>query len=68
VGLAVESLEQSTIPPGRPHGRKSALEGLAMRALDTLNAPLTRSFNVLGDRAVLVARKPALPGGAGEKR
>lgn len=68
VGLVVESLEQSKIPPGRPHGRKSALEGLAMRALDTLNAPLTRSFNVLGDRAVLVARKPALQGGAGEKR
>jgi SAM-dependent methyltransferase len=68
VGLAVESLEQSKIPPGRPHGRKSALEGLAMRALDSVNAPLTRSFNVLGDRAVLVARKPALQGGAGEKR
>jgi SAM-dependent methyltransferase len=68
VGLAVESLEQSKIPPGRPHGQKSALQGLAMRALDTLNVPLTRSFNILGDRAVLVARKPALPDGAGDMR
>jgi hypothetical protein len=30
-----------------------------MRVLDSVNLPLTRSFNILGDRAVLVARKPA---------
>ena len=58
VGLEVVALEQGKIPPGRPHGRKSALEAAVMRAIDTLNAPLTRGFNVLGDRALLVARKP----------
>jgi 2-polyprenyl-3-methyl-5-hydroxy-6-metoxy-1,4-benzoquinol methylase len=58
-GLEVRSIEQSKIPPGRPHGRKSAVQALAMRVLDSVNLPLTRSFNILGDRAVLVARKPA---------
>ena len=58
VGLDVVAIEQSKIPPGRPHGEKSALQSLVMRALDTLNAPLTAAFNVLGDRALLVARKP----------
>jgi 2-polyprenyl-3-methyl-5-hydroxy-6-metoxy-1,4-benzoquinol methylase len=58
VGLEVIALEQSKIPPGRPHGTKSAAQALAMRALDTLNAPLTAAFHVLGDRAVLVTRKP----------
>ena len=58
VGLEVVALEQSKIPPGRPHGTKSALQATAMRAIDTLNAPLTAAFRVLGDRAVLVARKP----------
>jgi 2-polyprenyl-3-methyl-5-hydroxy-6-metoxy-1,4-benzoquinol methylase len=58
-GLEVVSLEQSKIPPGRPHGRKSALQALAMNLLDRVNLPLTRMFNVLGDRALLVARKPA---------
>jgi 2-polyprenyl-3-methyl-5-hydroxy-6-metoxy-1,4-benzoquinol methylase len=58
VGLEVVALEQSKIPPGRPHGAKSALQATAMRAIDTLNAPLTAIFHVFGDRAVLVARKP----------
>lgn len=58
VGLEVVALEQSKIPPGRPHGSKSAAQRIAMRALDTLNAPLTATFNALGDRALLVARKP----------
>jgi SAM-dependent methyltransferase len=58
VGLEVVVLEQGKIPPGRPHGTKSALEATAMRVLDTLNAPLTATFHVLGDRALLVARKP----------
>lgn len=58
VGLEVVVLEQSKIPPGRPHGTKSALEATAMRVLDTLNAPLTAAFHVLGDRALLIARKP----------
>ena len=51
-------IEQGKIPPGRPHGEKSALQAAAMRALDSLNAPLTNAFHVFGDRAVLVARKP----------
>ena len=58
VGLEVVAIEQSKIPPGRPHGEKSALQAAAMRVLDSLNAPLTAAFHVLGDRAVLVARKP----------
>ena len=43
VGLEVVAIEQSKIPPGRPHGRKTALQSLAMNALDALNAPITRS-------------------------
>ena len=58
-GLQVVVVEQSKIPPGPRYGRKSALQAFVMNAIDALNAPLTRSFNVLGDRAVLVARKPA---------
>ena len=59
VGLEVVAIEQSKIPPGRPHGRKSVVQALVMNALDAVNAPLTRAFNILGDRAMLVARKPA---------
>jgi len=57
VGLSVVSIRQSKIPPGRPHGRKRPLERLAMNALDAVNLPLTRFFNVLGDRLILVAQK-----------
>jgi SAM-dependent methyltransferase len=57
-GLAVEEMRQSKIPPGRPHGEKSAPQRAALWALDALNLPLTRAFNVLGDRVVVVARKP----------
>ena len=59
VGLHVVAIQQSKIPPGRPHGRKSALQTLAMNVLDAINLPITRAFHVLGDRVVLVARKPA---------
>jgi SAM-dependent methyltransferase len=58
-GLEVRSARQSKIPPGRPHGEKSALQRLAMTALDALNLPLTRVFGVAGDRIVMVGRKPA---------
>ena len=58
VGLHLVSITQSKIPPGRPHGEKSTLQRAAMSALDTLNLPITQAFNALGDRAVLVARKP----------
>ncbi len=59
VGFERVTIEQSKIPSGRPHGMKSPLQALVMRALDAVNAPLTRTFNMLGDRALLVARKPA---------
>ena len=57
-GLEVTSLRQSKIPPGRPHGEKSAAQRAAMYALDALNLPLTTLFNVAGDRVVMVGRKP----------
>ena len=57
-GLDVVAITQSKIPPGRPHGQKSAAQALVMNLLDRVNLPLTRAFNALGDRAVLVARKP----------
>ena len=57
-GLERVAFEQSKIPPGRPHGRKSAAQALAMNLLDHMNLPLTRALGTFGDRAVLVARKP----------
>ncbi len=57
-GLEVVALEQAKIPPGRAHGRKSALQRAAMAAVDAVNAPLTRAFNAFGDRVVMVARRP----------
>jgi SAM-dependent methyltransferase len=57
-GLEVVRLRQSKIPPGRVRGEKSPWQRAAIVALDALNAPLTLAFNVLGDRVVLVARKP----------
>ena len=59
VGLEVDAIEQSKISPGPRYGRKSAAQAWVMNALDALNLPLTRTFNVLGDRALLVASKPA---------
>lgn len=56
VGLEAVSIRQSKIPPGRTHGRKSALQTLAMNVLDAVNLPLTRACNARGDRAVLIAR------------
>jgi SAM-dependent methyltransferase len=58
-GLDVITARQSKIPPGRAHGEKSALQRLAMGAVDTLNLPLTRLLNVAGDRIVMVGRKEA---------
>ena len=58
VGLQVERVKQSKIPPGRAHGRKTQLERLGMAAIDAINVPITRMFNARGDRAVIVARKP----------
>jgi hypothetical protein len=51
------SLTQSKIPPGHPHGEKTPFQRAAMNALDAINAPLTRAFNVLGDRVVIVGQK-----------
>jgi SAM-dependent methyltransferase len=57
VGLRVERMEQSKIPPGRAHGRKTGLQRAAMAALDVINVPITRGFNVLGDRVVMIAAR-----------
>jgi len=59
VGLEVVRARQSKIPPGRPHGEKSALQRAAMAALDAVNLPLTRWCNARGDRIVMVGRRPA---------
>lgn len=59
VGLEVVAARQSKIPPGRPHGEKSAFQRAAMAALDALNVPLTRIFNARGDRMVMIGRRPA---------
>jgi len=56
-GLVPVRLRQSKIPPGRPHGEKTPLQRGAMAMLDTINVPITRVFNVLGDRVVLVAQR-----------
>jgi SAM-dependent methyltransferase len=57
-GLEVVRLEQAKIPPGHAHGTKSPAQRAAMAVLDAVNVPITRAFHVLGDRCVLVARKP----------
>jgi SAM-dependent methyltransferase len=56
-GLAVVRLSQAKIPPGHPHGTKTPLQHSMMLALDAVNLPLTRLFNVMGDRVVVVAQK-----------
>lgn len=58
-GLAVVRVRQSKIPPGGARGDKSGLQRAAMAALDAVNLPITMLFNAMGDRAVIVARKPA---------
>ena len=58
-GFEVITARQSKIPPGRAHGEKSALQRLAMGAVDVLNLPLTRLLNGAGDRIVMVGRKQA---------
>ncbi len=56
-GLEPRSMRQSKIPPGRVHGRKGAVQRLAMGAIDAFNLPLTRLLNARGDRLTLIARK-----------
>ncbi len=58
VGLEVVAMEQAKIPPGRPHGRKNALQQAAMGLIDAVNVPLTRTLNACGDRVVMEARRP----------
>lgn len=57
VGLSVLQMRQSKIPAGRPHGEKGPAQRLAMFVFDVANLPLTRFFNICGDRVVLIARK-----------
>ncbi len=58
-GLEVVVMEQAKIPPGGAYGRKSGLQRAVMAAIDAVNVPITRAFNALGDRVVMVARRPA---------
>src|SRR5262249_22895421 len=58
-GLDVVRLEQHKIPPGRPHGEKTAAQRAIMAAIDAGNVPITRSVTILGARVVLIARRPA---------
>ena len=57
-GLEVVRLRESKIPPGMPHGEKSAAQRVVLFALDALNWPLTTFANVAGDRVQMVGRKP----------
>jgi SAM-dependent methyltransferase len=57
-GLEVVALRQGKIAPGRAHGDKSTAQRAVMAAIDAVNVPITRALNVLGDRAVLIARRP----------
>jgi len=56
-GFDVVRWRESKIPPGRPHGEKSALERAILVVLDGVNVVLTQIANVRGDRVVLVARR-----------
>lgn len=56
-GFRLDSMQQTKIPPGRTHGRKSPLERAALFALDAVNAPITAALNAFGDRVQLVARR-----------
>jgi SAM-dependent methyltransferase len=56
-GFEVVRARQSKIPPGRAHGRKSALQRAVMAAIDAVNAPLTAALNLAGDRIVVVGMK-----------
>src|SRR5436190_2056683 len=47
-GLEVVRSRQSKIPPGRVHGRKTAVQRAAMTLIDAVNLPLTALFDVCG--------------------
>ena len=56
-GLAVESFVQSKTPPATTR-RRGALVGPVLNALDTVNVAWTHATNALGDRCMVVARRP----------
>jgi len=56
-GLIVESFVQSKTPPSTTR-RRTALVGPVLHALDVLNVAWTHSTNALGDRCMVVARRP----------
>jgi len=58
VGLKVVASEQAKIAPGGAYGRKGAATRAVMAAIDVVNVPITRALNALGDRIVLVAKRP----------
>ena len=53
----MEWSDHGIVLTGRPHGEKTPLQRAGMAVLDTINVPITRVFNVLGDRVVLVAQR-----------
>lgn len=57
VGFDLVALRQSKIPPGHAHGEKSKLQRAVMAVIDAINVPITRAFNVAGDRVVVTARR-----------
>jgi SAM-dependent methyltransferase len=56
-GLTVERFVQSKTPPSRTR-RRGPLVGPVLTALDTVNVAWTAATNGLGDRCLLVARRP----------
>src|SRR5262249_48003806 len=66
-GFELLSLEQSKVAPALGRPGKSALQNAAMFALDAVNLPLTWGLNVLGDRAVVVARRTGVLAAAGAR-
>ena len=62
-GLTVESFIQSKTPPSRTRLR-GPLVGAVLASLDTLNVVWTQSTNALGDRCMVVARRPGPAFGA----
>ena len=59
-GLTVESFQQSKTPPSL--AKRRGAQALAVAALDAGNVAWTALTGTLGDRCMMVARRPALDG------
>jgi SAM-dependent methyltransferase len=65
-GFQPVEMRQSKVPASLDRPGKTGLQRAAMFALDTVNRPLTRALNVLGDRITVVARRGAKSVPAGQ--